>query len=162
MFSRTPATRVFGLALLLVLVYVLVHFRSPRDALLSLTTATFGLVVLLAVTRVAGVRLNMVNLVALPLLIGMTVDYGIFLVSLARIGRGHGGDMVGHVGSSAQAVIVCAATTLLGFGSLALTSVLAVRSLGIVVVVGMAAALAGALFLLAPLLLMKQGARGSA
>jgi predicted RND superfamily exporter protein len=62
--------------------------------------------------------------------------------------------MLEHVGSSAQAVIVCAGTTLLGFGSLAVTSVPAVRSLGIVIVVGMAAALAGALFLLVPILLI--------
>ncbi len=148
--------RVFALSLALVLGYVLVHFRSPRDAMLSLTTAAFGIVVLLAVMRLAGVRLNMINLVALPLLIGMTVDYGIFLVSLARLGRRHGASRESlreHVASSAQAVLVCAGATLLGFGSLAFTSVPAVQSLGIVVVVGMAAALAGALFLLVPILL---------
>jgi uncharacterized protein len=86
------------------------------------------------------------------------VDYGIFLVSLARLGRQHGGTpdaLREHVASSAQAVLVCAGTTLLGFGSLAFTSVPAVRSLGIVIVVGMAAALAGALFLLTPILLMR-------
>jgi predicted RND superfamily exporter protein len=147
--------RLFGMSLALVLVYVLVHFRSLRDGLLSLTTAAFGLVVLLAVMRLAGIRLNMINLIGLPLLIGMTVDYGIFLVSLARLGR-DAGTVREHVASSAQAVLVCAGATLLGFGSLAFTSVPAVRSLGVVVVIGMAAALVGALFLLTPILLANQ------
>jgi predicted RND superfamily exporter protein len=148
--------RVFGLSLALVLAYVFAHFRSIRDAILSLSTAVFGMVILLAIMRIAHVRLNMINLIALPLLIGMTVDYGIFLVSLARLGRRERTspeDLREHVASSAQAVLVCAGATLLGFGSLAFTSVPAVQSLGIVVAVGMAAALAGALFLLTPILL---------
>jgi predicted RND superfamily exporter protein len=113
--------------------------------------------------RLWGVRQNMVNLIGMPLLIVMTVDYGIFLVSLARLGRRHGGTPEAlrvHVASCAQAVLVCAGTTLLGFGSLAFTSVPAVRSLGVVVCVGMVAALAGALFLLTPILLTPP--RGSA
>jgi predicted exporter len=149
--------RLFGVSMALVLGYVILHFRSARDATLSLSTAAFGMIVLLAVMRIAHVRLNMINLIALPLLIGMTVDYGIFLVSLARVGRKHGTPpeaLRDHVASSAQAVLVCAGATLLGFGSLAFISVPAVRSLGIVVMVGMAAALLGALFLLTPILLL--------
>jgi predicted exporter len=153
--------KLFGVSLAVVLAYVLLHFRSLRDGLLSLTTAAFGMVVLLAVMRLSGVRLNMINLIALPLLIGMTVDYGIFLVSLARLGRQHA-TLREHVASSAQAVLVCAGATLLGFGSLAFTSVPAVRSLGVVVVIGMIAALAGALFLLAPILMSVRATKGQA
>jgi predicted RND superfamily exporter protein len=149
----------FFISLAMVLGYVIVHFRSHRDAALSLTTAVFGMVVLLAVMRLAGTRLNMINLIALPLLIGMTVDYGIFFVSLARLGREHDPSaspegLLVHIASAGQAVLVCAGSTLLGFGSLAWISVPAVRSLGIVIVIGMIAALAGAFFLLAPVLLL--------
>lgn len=153
---RSEIPRVFAVSLGLVLLYTLVHFRSLRDALLSLSMVAFSLVVLLAFTRLTGVRLNMINLAALPLLIGMTLDYGIFLVSLARDARRHGESrdaLLGHVSTSAQAVLVCAASTVLGFGSLAFNSVPAVQSLGIVVAAGMLASLGGTLFLLAPLLL---------
>jgi predicted RND superfamily exporter protein len=154
----------FFISLAMVLGYVIVHFRSPRDAALSLTTAVFGMVVLLAVMRVSDTRLNMINLIALPLLIGMTVDYGIFLVSLARLGRQHDPDaspesLLVHIASAGQAVLVCAGATLLGFGSLAWISVPAVRSLGIVIVIGMVSALAGAFFLLAPVLLLPTRAK---
>jgi predicted exporter len=149
----------FFISLAMVLGYVIVHFRSPRDAALSLTTAVFGMVVLLAVMRLSGTRVNLINLIALPLLIGMTVDYGIFLVSLARLGRAHDPSgspeaLLVHIASAGQAVLVCAGATLLGFGSLVWISVPAVRSLGVVVVIGMISALAGAFFLLAPVLLL--------
>ena len=153
---RTEIPRVFAVSLGLVLLYVLAHFRSVRDALLSMSMVAYSLVLLLAVTRLAGVRLNMINLTALPLLIGMTLDYGIFLVSLARDARRRGAPrdaLIGDVATSAQAVLVCAASTVLGFGSLAFNSVPAVQSLGIVVAVGMVASLFGTLFLLAPVLL---------
>jgi predicted RND superfamily exporter protein len=154
----------FFISLAMVLGYVIVHFRSPRDAALSLTTAVFGMVVLLAVMRLSGTRVNMINLIALPLLIGMTVDYGIFFVSLARLGRAHDPgaspeSLLVHIASAGQAVLVCAGATLLGFGSLAWISVPAVRSLGIVVVIGMVSALAGAFFLLAPVLLLPPRAK---
>ena len=153
---RSEIPRVFAVSLGLVLLYTLAHFRSARDALLSLSMVAFSLTVLLAFTRCAGVRLNMINLAALPLLIGMTLDYGIFLVSLAREARRRGESrdaLLRHVSTSAQAVLVCAASTVLGFGSLAFNSVPAVQSLGVVVAVGMVASLGGTLFLLAPLLL---------
>lgn len=154
----------FFISLVMVLGYVIVHFRSPRDAALSLTTAVFGMVVLLAVMRLSGTRLNMINLIALPLLIGMTVDYGIFLVSLARLGRAHDAyaspeSLLVHIASAGQAVLVCAGATLLGFGSLVWISVPAVRSLGMVVVIGMVAALFSAFFLLAPVLLLPPRAK---
>jgi predicted RND superfamily exporter protein len=153
---RTEIPRVFAVSLGLVLLYVLVHFRSARDALLSMSMVAFSLVILLAITRLTGLRLNMINLTALPLLIGMTLDYGIFLVSLSRDAKRHGATreaVIADVATSAQAVLVCAASTVLGFGSLAFNSVPAVQSLGIVVAAGMIASLGGTLFLLAPLLL---------
>ncbi len=156
--------KLLGISVALVLVYVLVHFRSIRDGILSLSTAIFGMVVLLAVMRLAHVKVNMINLIALPLLIGMTVDYGIFLVSLARLGRESGNSpehVRQHVASSAQAVVVCAGATLIGFGSLIWVSLPAIRSLGIVVAVGMMAALFSAFFLLAPILLMNSSQQKS-
>jgi predicted exporter len=154
--------RLFGLAVVLVVAYLLLHFRSPRDAFLSTLPAAFSFVLLLAAMRVAGQRLNMINLVSLPLLIGINVDYGIFLVSLARSARRAGVDaasarqtIVSELGRGCYAITMCAATTVLGFGSLVTTSVPAVRSLGFVVGVGVIGCLYATLFVLAPLLLMR-------
>jgi len=52
-------------------------------------------------------------------------------------------------------------TTLLGFGTLAFTSTPAIRSLGLLVAIGMTACLSGAFLLLAPILLRRADDRPS-
>jgi predicted RND superfamily exporter protein len=125
--------------------YLLLHFRSWRAAGLALVPAAVSLIVLAAVARLAHLQLNLINLIALPLLIGIDVDYGIYLVSLAR-----GPDARRRVGLSGHSVAVSAVGNVLGFASLLTTAVPAVRSLGWAVAVGVGACLAGTLFLLAP------------
>ncbi len=146
--------RLLGVAVVLVLSYLLLQFRSLADTLLSLLPAIFSLLCLLAVMRLTGQKLNMMNLIALPLLIGIDVDYGIFLVSLARASRRQDSreSTVDRISASAHAVALCALSTALGFGSLITTSVPAIRSLGFVVGVGVLSCLVGTLFLLAPIL----------
>jgi predicted RND superfamily exporter protein len=131
--------------------YLLAHFRSYRSAAWALLPAAVSLAVTAAVARAAHLELNLINLVAVPLLIGIDVDYGIYLVSLAR-GKG----AARRVGLSGHSVAVSAASNVLGFASLVTTSVPAVRSLGWVVAVGVAACLAATLLWLAPALIRPQ------
>ncbi|MGA2229791.1 MAG: MMPL family transporter [Tepidisphaeraceae bacterium] len=139
----TELPRLLWIAAALVAGYLLLHFREPRQMMLSLLPAAFGLLTLAGIARFAGIRLNMINLVALPLLIGIDVDYGIYLVSLARKTAAQSG---------AHAVVVCATSMIAGYASLVFTSVPAIQSLGMIVSAGVACCLAGALFLLCPLL----------
>ncbi|HEY2589264.1 MAG TPA: MMPL family transporter [Tepidisphaeraceae bacterium] len=152
---RTELPRLILAAILIVAVYLAIHFRNPADALLSLVPALFGMLVAAAALRLMGQRLNMVNLVAVPLLIGIDVDYGIFLVTLSRVKRVRMQDrdeLRRHISPATHAVIVCATATLLGYISLIWTSVPAEQSLGVAASVGIAACLAGVLFLLVPIL----------
>ena len=191
------------IALVAVALYLAFHFRSVTNAALALAPTIFSFLVLLAVMHLAGQKLNMINLVAVPLLIGIDVDYGIFLVSLARTqkiparrslvddpasgaslipspgtpGEGQGGgrapntdrlpnpspeyrgrekqlELARHLSPVCHAVMICALATLIGFGSLAWTSVPAIRSLGIAVAVGIGACLFSAMFLLVPIFFM--------
>jgi len=139
--------RLLWIAMGLVAAYLLVHFRNVRLMVLSLLPAAFGFLTLAALVRLAGIRLNLMNLIALPLLIGIDVDYGIYLVSLAR-----GGRKKSSLAGGAHAVCVCATSMIAGYGSLIFTSVPALRSLGLVVAAGAAMCLAGAIFILCPLL----------
>ena len=188
---RQDLPRLMSISAVLVAAYLLVHYRSAGRALLALTPVLFSLVVLAGAARVLDLRLNLVNLVALPLLIGIDVDYGIYLVSLAEQRRQQkrrqaeeaataagGGTAAGEavpteaippllnrIAASAQAVVVCATASGLGFGSLATVSVPAVQSLGIAVAVGVAACVVGAFGLLAPVLMVldrREGGRAGA
>jgi hypothetical protein len=137
----------------IVLMYLLIHFRSSRDAVLALLPTLFSFACTFAVMHLTGRKLNMINLVTIPLLIGIDVDYGIFVVSLVRR-RGTMPRAVfdGQLASSSLAIVMCAATTVLGFGSLAFTSIPAVQSLGVAVGVGVLTCLAGTLLGLLPLM----------
>lgn len=142
-------------AVAIVALYLGIHFRNLIDALLSLLPAIFGMLVAAALLRLAGQKLNMINLVAVPLLIGIDVDYGIFLVTLSRfrdVRKLDAKELARHISPAMHAVMVCATATLLGYISLIWTSVPAERSLGIAAAVGIAACLAGVVLLLVPIL----------
>jgi predicted RND superfamily exporter protein len=152
---RRDLPRFLWIAVAAVAAYLLAHFRAVAPAILAVVPTLFSLTCQLAVMRLTGQHLNMVNLVSVPILIGIDVDYGIFLVSLARQRRAAGESLphlIARVAPSCHAIILCAATTVLGFGSLAFTSVPAIRSLGLAVGVGVSACLAGTFLLLLPIL----------
>lgn len=76
------------------------------------------------------------NMIALPLVLGLGVDDGLHLVMRYRER-----DAPGHpLGTTGRAIWLTTVTTVLGFGSLALASTPALRSLGVLVGVGAIAA----------------------
>ncbi len=152
---RRDLTKLVGLAAGVVLVWLVIYFRSIRDALRSLTPAIFGSMALLTCMRAFGMSLNTMNLIALPLLVGIGVDDGIFLVTVARRARRAGHDratLVASLGAGCHAIAMTTATTVLTFGTLAFTSTPAIRSLGTIMAIGVTASLVGAVWILVPLL----------
>ena len=153
---RHDLPRLLILAAVVVFAWLLCYFRRLDDAFLALLPALFGLVTLLGVMSLAGLRLNTVNLIGLPLLVGIGVDDGIFLVSLVRSRRrpGHvGPELIHRLGTACHAVLMTTLTTIVTFGTLVFTSTPAIQSLGIMLTIGMVACLIGTLFLLAPILM---------
>ena len=134
----------------LIFVWLLIVFRQPGHVLLSLLPVVFGIVCLMGYMVATGLRWNMVNLIALPLLIGVGVDDGVFLVSLYRREKQSLGQ---SMAVCAFAIVMTTATTALCFGTLVFTGTPAIRSLGHVLAVGTVLCLVGALFLLAPILI---------
>jgi len=147
-----------------ILLWLMIYFRNPLDALLCLLPVVFGLGCLIALMHLVDERLNMINLIAVPLLVGIGVDDGIFLVSqyrrarqsrdLDKSGKSKGPiDLVSSMGASSHAIITTSLTTALAFGSLMTAGTEAIQSLGRIVAIGVIACLAGALFGLTPLLI---------
>ncbi|MEM8737854.1 MAG: MMPL family transporter [Planctomycetota bacterium] len=154
-------TTLLALAAGLVLVWLAVFFRRPAAVALALLPAAAGLLILAAVAAAAGWTFNAINLIAMPLIVGIGVDDGIFLVAIARrwrAGRADRETLVAQIAASAHAITMTSLTTGLAFGSLAFTSVPAIRSLGAFTVVGVAAAWFASLLLLIPLLVGRSAA----
>ncbi|QOV88107.1 efflux RND transporter permease subunit [Humisphaera borealis] len=153
----------------LCVLYMLFHYRSVTNTLLALLPTIFSLIVLAAAARWLDLRLNLINLIALPMLIGIDVDYGIYLVSLAdyRWKKRQGGapadppqpPLLVRIAGSSQAVLVCAVSSGLGFLSLITVSVPAVQSLGLAVAIGVGSCIFGTFCLLAPILMVIERVR---
>ena len=149
---RTTIIRLLGIAAGAVIVFLWIVFRSIRDVALALLPMAFAVTCLPAIMVLTGDRFNMINLVGLPLLVGIAVDDGIVLVSIARRCRLSGESAVEQLSASSHAVIVTSLTTVLAFGTLSFTSTPAIQSLGRLTALGMGAALLASLFLLVPIL----------
>ena len=149
---RTTLVRLLTIAALAVIVFLGIVFRNIRDVALALLPVAFAITCLPAIMALTGDRFNMINLVGLPLLIGIAVDDGIVLVTIARRCRLSGESAVEQLSASSHAVIVTSLTTVLAFGTLMFTSTPAIQSLGRLTALGMVAALMASLLLLVPLL----------
>ena len=130
---------------LLVLLSLWFAFRRATEILLGLAVLGVSGVVLLATMALAGWSWNLMNLMALPLMLGTCVDYTIF-IQLAL--RRHGGDLAAVRRSVGRALMLCGGTAVAGFGSLAFSSNLGMASLGKVCAVGIGTNMLISVFLL--------------
>lgn len=120
-------------------------YRRWQEVFLSVSALAFSGLLLLAVMSVAGWSWNLMNLMAVPLLLGATVDYSIHMqLSLRR----NLGEVGAAFNSTGKALLLCAATTAAGFGSLGLSSNAGLASLGKVCGAGAICAAITACFLL--------------
>lgn len=161
---RTDLGRLLTAATGLVVVWLLIVFRRVGPVLLTLVPVAFGLLLLGSAMVLLDIRLNMINLIALPLVVGVGVDDGILLVSSALSARkAPAGDraFADGLGASCEAICMTSFSTVLTFGTLALTSTPAIRSLGWVMGIGVLADLFATLFLLVPLLARYGSERGA-
>lgn len=117
-----------GLVVILLLVLL---FRRLSDILLAILPVLTGLLVMFGGMAWLGLELNLFNVVASILIIGLGVDYGIFMVC-------HGQQE--EELASSRAVLVSGLTTLVGFGSLVLAEHPALHSIGLTVLLGISAA----------------------
>ena len=130
---------------LLVLASLWFAFRRPTEILLGAAVLLLSGLCLLATMAVAGWSWNLMNLMALPLMLGAGVDYTIF-IQLAL--RRHGGDLGLVRRSVGRALMLCGATAMAGFGSLGWSSNPGMASLGRVCAVGIGANMIISVFLL--------------
>ena len=146
-FSRVKANmwKVLAPMLFLVFLSLWLAFRRPREISLSIAVLLLSGLVLLSIMRLAGWSWNLLNLMAIPLILGTGVDYSIFMQLALR--RYHG-DLRMAYRSVGRALLLCGGTAIAGFGSLAWSSNVGMASLGQVCAVGIGSNMLIAIFLL--------------
>jgi predicted exporter len=131
--------RFIALAGAVVALLVTLLFRRPGRILAALAPVATGLVAMLGVMALLGMDLNLFNVIAAILVIGLGVDYGIFMVCRQREGLDC---------ATERAVLVSGLTTLAGFGALVLARHPALHSIGLTVLLGIGAAIPTALWVI--------------
>jgi predicted RND superfamily exporter protein len=130
---------------LLVLLSLWFAFRRATEILLGVVVLCLSGLCLLAIMALSGWTWNLMNLMALPLMLGTGVDYTLF-IQLAL--RRHGGDLGAVRRSVGRALMLCGGTAVAGFGSLGFSSNPGMASLGKVCAVGIGANMLISVFLL--------------
>ncbi len=123
-------------ALVAIFALLLIDLRRPLALLIALLPLLASLSVLLAVMTMTNLSFNFANFFGVPILIGTTVDAGVYLVHSQR----HG-DPRRTLRQTRGACLLCGLTTMFGFGALALASHQGIVSLGLVLIVGSVAGL---------------------
>lgn len=132
--------------------------RRLGETLLVLLPLVLTLLLTVAACLVLGVPLNLANVIALPLVLGLGIAFGIYLI-LRR--REAGSPAIGRVirSSTSHAVFLSALTTMASFGALGFSRHPGMASLGILLVVVLILAMVCALVIL-PALLAELEQRG--
>jgi len=128
-----------GLALIIVTIILVLLLRNFYQVLLALLPVAAGLLSMFGIMGALGLSFNIFNLVAAILIIGLGVDYGIFMVY--RLFRGSDA-------ATEKAVLVSGLTTIAGFGVLVLARHPALNSIGLTVLLGVGGALPTVLWVL--------------
>jgi hypothetical protein len=148
--AALATTAVLGGVLLIVLVAL--DFRHPLWTLLAVLPTALTVISLHGFMKLFHLPYNPLNIMALPLVIGMAVDSGVHLLHRWVDERG---DLAATLASTGRSIILASVTTLVAFASLALTEHRGLRSFAIVLSLGIISCyslslLPGPLWTLAP------------
>lgn len=143
---RRDGPRATLAAFLGVVVVVVFLLRFRPSAALVLGSLVLGVLWLLGAATALGVKVNFANFIAYPITFGIGVDYSVNLAS--RWEQDGSGSMANAVRTTGAAVILCSATTIIGYSSLLLAQNRALFLFGLLAVMGEFACLSAAIVVL--------------
>jgi predicted RND superfamily exporter protein len=125
------------LALAVVFVLLWVDFRSPRYAMLAMIPLVIGSIWMLGLLKLCGLQLTMLNVMAVPLIVGIGIDDGVHV--LHRYRREGKGSIITVMKSTGRAVLITSLTTMIAFGSFVFATYRGLGSMGKLLFLGVAA-----------------------
>ncbi len=146
----TKATPKAGIYIFIaVLIFIIITFRSLRYTIAAIIPLVAGMVWMLGFYPLFGFKFDMSSFLLIPLIIGMGIDYGIHLAHRHKTE----GNIENTYRFTGKGVFLSAATTMIGFGSLALIGKFpAIANMGAVLFFGIASCLLTSFIILPALL----------
>lgn len=127
------------LAMVVILFMLVITFRSFKDGLIGIVPVVMSVLAVAGLGNIFGVDINILNVMALPMILGIGVACGVHLVH--RI-KGKGVENIKDtILFTGKAIIMTTLTTMFGFGSFVFTNHPGLISLGMLVIIGLAACL---------------------
>ncbi|MFH1532071.1 MAG: MMPL family transporter [Pseudomonadota bacterium] len=133
-------------AVLVVIFLLFLDFRRLGYTLAALLPLALGAAWMLGLMVLFKIRHNYANIIALPLIIGLAVDYGVFIVHRLRAEQSLSPFVT--IQRAGRAVILAALTTLAGIGAICMAEHQGAASLGIVLILGVCSCLVAAIVVL--------------
>ncbi len=141
-----------GTMLLFNIVLLLFLFRQFRPIFLLMLTLILSIGAMVATIKIIGLPLNLFNILAFPLVLGVGVDYGIYVLLAAR----QVGDYQTLLRGILKPVLLSALTATAGFGSLGFAENPSLSGLGLLCAIGVGWSMFATLFFLVPAYVWKR------
>ena len=138
-------------AIVLVLLW---DFRDWRQTVIALSPLAMGIALALGIMGLFGVPLNPANMIALPLVLGVGVDNGVHILHDFLSPKTEGCFQVSR--AIGRGVLVKALTTMIGFGTLMISSERGLVGLGLILTLGVGCSMLTALVLLPAVLHLRR------
>ncbi len=147
--------RILGILLVLAVLILALTFRRPQELLWTGLSLACSSAITLGWMTLAGWNWNFVNAAALMICLGAGADYSIHMLLAMQKGQ----SVPQALDDTGRAILVCAMTSVAGFGSLAFASNLGLASLGQVCALALGANCLVATYLLPHLWYFVHGAK---
>ena len=124
----------FLYAVIAIVLLLLLDLRRKRDLLLALVPLAMGSTWMVGAMNLLGMDYNLANIMAIPLIVGIGVAYGVYVIHRVREATPPQPRLV--VGTTGKAVVFSALTTMVSFGAMSTASHRGAASLGLTLLLG--------------------------
>jgi predicted RND superfamily exporter protein len=138
------------LAVIVIFIILMIDYGKVTHVLLAMVPLIAGMFWMVGIMKVSGLMITIMNIMALPLIVGIGIDDGVHLLHRWRIeGKGQ---IPRIYASTGRAILLTSLTTMLAFGSLMFSLYRGFASLGIAMFIGVGACFLTSVFVLAGVL----------
>ena len=120
-----------GIAAIALVSMVLLVVGRSRRAVAVIAASASGSILMIAVCALAGLKINFLDFVALPITLGLGIDYAINIAD-----RATNDDPLVALRTTGGTVLVCSLTTVIGYMSLLVSDNLSIRGFGLASLIG--------------------------
>lgn len=131
-------------AFVAIIILISLHFWSIRDVVFTIIPLLLTVIWTMGIMGWFGLKFNPANIITLPLVIGIGVAFGVYTVE--RFREDQKMDLFSN--STGKSIAFSAMNTMIGFGSLLISSYRGLQSLGLLMFIGVGMCLIGSLFIL--------------